>query len=302
MTVDALRPAPRPGSARLGGNLFAVASTVVWAAGFPAAEGLLDTWHPVPLVPARLGMALAALVVLLLVLEGWPRGLPWGRALWVGGAGLGGAAVLLILAQVATDPVTVAVIACASPLLATLVEWATEGRRLSRGFVLGLVASILGGVVATSAGEAGGGNLALGAALAVGSCLVYSWGTNETVRSLPGQSALARTTATVGGAFLFGLLLALAWAALGGARAAPEGGIAWEDVALLAVYGIGGMALSQMLFVGAVERIGVALASFHLNIAPFYVMLILLALGGDWSWMQALGAGIVVLGVVLAQR
>jgi drug/metabolite transporter (DMT)-like permease len=62
------------------------------------------------------------------------------------------------------------------------------------------------------------------------------------------------------------------------------------------------MAVSQMLFVRAVERIGVALASFHLNMAPFYVMLILLALGGGWSWIQALGAAIVLGGVVLAQR
>jgi drug/metabolite transporter (DMT)-like permease len=62
------------------------------------------------------------------------------------------------------------------------------------------------------------------------------------------------------------------------------------------------MALSQALFVLAVQRIGVALSSFHLNIAPFYVMLILLAMGGDWSWVQAGGAAVVVLGVLLAQR
>lgn len=296
--ADTLRPA---GTGRLTGNLAAVASTLVWSAGFPAAEGLLRTWHPVPLVPARLGIALLVLAVLLLLFEGWPRGLPWARALWIGAAGLGGAALLLILAQVVTDPVTVAVIACASPLMATLVEWATDRRPLSPAFLAGLAASVAGGVVATSAGEAQGGNLLLGVLLAVGSCLVYSWGTNESVRRLPGRSALARTTATVAGAFLFGLVLALGWAATGGAGL-PAGGLTEADLGLLAIYGIGGMALSQMLFVLAVQRIGVALSSFHLNIAPFYVMLILVALGGDWSWMQALGAAIVVLGVLLAQR
>ncbi len=301
MTAHPAEPLSPPSSARLGGNLAAVASTVVWAAGFPAAEGLLATWAPIPLVPARLAMALLLLVPLLLLLEGVPRGLPWARALWVGGAGLGGAAILLILAQSVTDPVTVAVIACSSPLVATLVEWATDRTPVTRSFLWGLLASIVGGVVATWGGEAGGGNLALGALLAVGSCVVYSWGTNESVRSLPGQSALARTTATVGGGFFAALGVALAWAAIGGAGW-PEGGLSLSNLGLLAVYGIGGMALSQMLFVVAVGRIGVALASFHLNIAPFYVMLILLAMGGDWSWMQALGAAIVVLGVLLAQR
>ena len=301
MTVRPADAPARVASARLRGNLAAVASTVVWSAGFPAAEGLLDTWHPIPLVPARLAMALLLLVPLLLVTEGVPRGMLWGRALWVGGTGLGGAAILLILAQVATDPVTVAVIACASPLLATLVEWATERRPLSRSFLLGLLASLVGGVIATAGGEARGGGLLLGALLAVGSCLMYSWGTNESVRSLPGQSALARTAATVAGAFGAALAVALGWAAFGGAGL-PEGGVTGSELGLLAIYGIGGMALSQMLFVVAVGRIGVALSSFHLNIAPFYVMLILLAMGGDWSWVQALGAAVVLLGVLLAQR
>jgi drug/metabolite transporter (DMT)-like permease len=236
-------------------------------------------------------MALLLLMPLLLITEGLPRGLPWGRALWIGGAGLGGAAVLLILAQKVTDPVTVTVIACSSPLIATMVEWATERKPVSRWFVLGLVASVVGGVIATWGGEAGGGNLALGAALAVGSCVFYSWGTNESVRSLPGQSALARTTATVGGGFLAALLVAVVWGRFGGRGGCPEGGFSGTNVALLAVYGMGGMALSQMLFVVAVGRIGVALASFHLNIAPFYVMLILLAAGGGLELDPGRGGG-----------
>jgi drug/metabolite transporter (DMT)-like permease len=296
------RPAvPLAPAGRLGGNLAAVGSTAVWAAGFPAAEGLLDTWHPIPLVPARLAMALLVLVPLLLLTQGWPRAFPWGRALLIGGAGLGAAAILLILAQVATDPVTVAVIACSSPLLATLVERATDRRPLSRPFLWGLAASVLGGLIATWGGEAGGGHLLLGVVLALGSVLVYSWATNETVRSLPGQTAIARSTATVLGGFLAALAVAGAWAALGG-DLGPQGGVTGSDLGLLAIYGIGGMALSQVLFVVAVQRIGVALASFHLNIAPFYVMLILLALGGGWSWMQALGAAVVLGGVLLAQR
>lgn len=298
------RPADAPplaASERLRGNLAAVASTGLWAAGFPAAEALLETWHPIPLVPARLAMALLLLLPLLLLTQGVPRGLPWGRAVVVGGAGLGGAAILLILAQAATDPVTVAVIACASPLGGTLVEWAADRRPPSRRFLWGLAASVLGGVVAIAGGEAGGGNLLLGALLAVGSCIVYPWAVNETVRGLPGQTALAGTTATVLGGFLVGLAVAAAWAALGG-EVRPRGGVADADLRLLAVYGMGGMALSQLLFVRAAQRIGVALASFHLNVAPFYVMLILLAAGGGWSWVQALGAAVVLGGVLLAQR
>lgn len=294
-------PLEREPADRWAGNLAALASTVVWAAGFPAAEGLLDRWAPVPLVAARLLSALLLLWPLLLLLQGVPRGLPWRRALGIGGLGLGGGAVLLITAQAVTDPVTVAVIACASPLLATLVEWAAHRRPLSRMFGLGLGLSVLGGAVASWGGEAEGGGLLLGAALCLGSCLLYSWATHQSVAALPGQTNLARTAATVTGGFLAGLAAAVAWWALGG-EGPPAGGPTGGDLGLLLVYGVGAMALSQMLFVRAVERIGVALASFHLNVAPFYVMLILLALGGGWSWVQAAGAAIVLAGVLAAQR
>ena len=52
--------APRQGNPVLSGHALAVGSMVLWAAGFPAAEVLLDVWHPVTLVVLRLSMALAA--------------------------------------------------------------------------------------------------------------------------------------------------------------------------------------------------------------------------------------------------
>ena len=74
---------------------------------------------------------------------------------------------------------------------------------------------------------------------------------------------------------------------------ASEAAFGARDAGLLLVYGTGAMAASQLLFVMGVRRIGIALASFHTNAAPFYVMLMMLALGGGWSWAQAAGAAIV---------
>jgi drug/metabolite transporter (DMT)-like permease len=81
----------------------------------------------------------------------------------------------------------------------------------------------------------------------------------------------------------------------------PSTAIDVQQVGMLVIYALISMALSQMFFVGSVGKIGVALASFHINIAPFYVMLIMLVLGEDWNWTRALGAGIVAVAVVLAQ-
>jgi drug/metabolite transporter (DMT)-like permease len=74
------------------------------------------------------------------------------------------------------------------------------------------------------------------------------------------------------------------------------------ELGLLAVYAVVGMALSQALWLAAVGKLGVALAAFHINIAPFYVMLIMLALGGGWDWRAVIGAAVVAFGVLIAQR
>lgn len=291
---------PEPSSRRLNGNLFAAASTIVWAAGFPAAGALLRTWDPLAAAAARLGLGAVALLAIWWLVEGVPRGFPWARGLLVGAVGFGGSALALVYAQAVADPVTVAVIASISPLTAAGVEWARDRRPLRPAFVWGLGASIAGGVVATAGGGAGGGSLALGAALTVLSCVVYSWGSDATVRSLPGRSGLALAAVTLAGAAGVGVAACAAGLALGWATLPAE--VTARDAGLLAVYGLGGMAAAQVLFILSVQRIGVALASFYLNGAPFVVMLILWAAGGGWSWTQALGAAIVAGGVVLAQR
>lgn len=283
------------------GHLAAAASMMIWAAGFPAAEALLATWHPLVLVPARLAMALLLLLPAWFILEGWPQALPWTRTLTVGAIGFGGAAAALIFAQAVTDPVTVAVVVSVSPLTGTLIEWIFERRPLTRPFLLGLGASVVGGVIATAEQGPGQGQVLLGAALAVGSCLLYSWGSYETVRSLPGRSVLAQTSATMMGACLATAAVLIGALAIG-QTALPPSPFAARNLGLLAIYGMGGMAIAQFFFILGIRRLGVALASFHVNMMPFYVMLILVALGGDWSWLRAIGAAVVALGVLLAQR
>ncbi len=302
MTMPTAQPLPRPASARLTGNLAAAGSNIVWAAGFPAAEALIDSWPRLSLVAGRFAMALLLLLPLVLLVEGWPRRVPWGRVLWIGGFGLGGTAILILSAQTVTDPVTVAVISSVSPLAATVIEWWKERRPLTRAFLWGLLASVVGGLIASAGGEAGTGNLLLGGLFAVGSAFLYSWSAYETARCLPGRSGLTQGMLTIAGGLLAMLLVVAVWGLLGREVAPAPEGLGALRFGQLAVYGMGGLALAQVLFMVGVQRIGVALTSFHLNIAPFYVMVIMLALGGTWSWMQVVGAVIVAAGVLVAQR
>jgi drug/metabolite transporter (DMT)-like permease len=287
------------------GNLFAVISMLAWAAGFPAAEVLLQTWDPLAMVLGRFIFAMFLIIPLWLVTGGHrgARNLAWGRGLWAGALGFGGGAWAILMSQWFTDPVTVAIIAASTPLAATVVAWWYDRQPLTRSFVAGLAATLVGGIIATgvATGQAMSPSLGPGALMAVISAFLFSWGSYRTVRDLPDAGALTRTVVTSLGALLFialafAVFLALGWSALPPLPPAPQ------DWWLLAVYGMVAFGISQLGWIAAAGRLGVAVAAFHINIAPFYVMLILVALGGGWSWPQAIGAAIVAAGVILAQR
>lgn len=281
------------------GNGLAVASMLTWAAGFPAAEVLLQSWPPVALFAARLVLAVVFLVPVWLLIDGSSRVLRarWGHALLVGGT-LGAGMFLIIVAQKLTDPVTVAIIASCAPLFATLLELATGARRLRWNFAVGLVVSIVGGLIATSA--VAPAQLGLGAGCAILSTGLFCWASMATARDFPDLSQTGRSTITLVGGLIVAAFLFFA-AGQAGMDILPSAPIDVQQMGMLVIYALVSLGLSQVLFIASVGKLGVALASFHINIAPFYVMLIMLVLGEEWNWTRALGASIVAVAVVLAQ-
>lgn len=291
---------PAGRGAALSGNGLAVASMLTWAAGFPAAEVLLQSWPPVALFAARVALAVAVMVPIWIWLDGPSRVLRarWGRALFVGGFGIGGGMFLILIAQKLTDPVTVAIIASCAPLAATLLEMAIGSRRLKWNFAFGVLISIIGGIIATSA--LAPAQLGLGAACAVVSTFLFCWGSMATARDFPELSQMGRSTITfVGGLVTAAVMLAGAHQL--GFDLRPSKPMDFAQGGMLMLYALISMGLSQVFFIAAVSRLGVALTSFHINVAPFYVMVIMLVLGDEWDWTRALGAGIVALAVVVAQ-
>lgn len=282
------------------GNLYGIASMLVWAAGFPAADRLLQTWDPLALITGRFGFACLLLLPIWLLVDGPGaiRSAPWRRGLGIGALTLGSGAYLLLLAQYFTDAVTVAIIASATPIAATVVELFYIRRRIGIAFAAGLVASVIGGVVAT--GDTAVPHLGLGALCALASVAIFSWGSFLTVRDLASLSQIGRGAVTILGGFL-GVAAMLTLMTQLGFASLPDPVFTPTSVGLLVIYGCGGMAISQVLWLWSVDKLGVAVAAFHINVAPFYVMLIMMALGGGWSWPQAIGGAIVVLGVLLAQ-
>ena len=296
-----MTPTPAPTRSLASANLICMASMIVWAAGLPAADLIIPLIPPIALTAMRTGLAGLVLMLIWLLVEGWQpiRRANWLRGIRVGGICIGLGAVLLVVGQALTDAVTVSIITASMPIIGIALEVLLDGRRVTRALVAGLLLSLAGGMIALTE-EGFSLNLGLGALAAFASCTAFTWGSRATVTEFPDLTPLGRTSITVTGAFAVMLILSLVWAGAGGAPV-QWAAIGWPEIGALIVFGVGALALTQVLWIVSVERLGIGAASLHMNAVPFYVMIIAFALGADWSWLQTFGAAIVVLGVLIAQ-
>lgn len=295
--------AQNPHGTTLGANLVCLASILVWSMGFPLADALLRDLPPLLLCTLRLCIGTLFLLPVWRAVEGHTAfaGAPWLRGLWVGGLGFGIGAAALVYAQQLTDGVTVSIIFAAMPIAGIAQECLFDGRPMTPRLFAGMGLSVIGGVlVYLLRADHGALHLGLGAAIALLSVIAFSWASRASVIALKGQSALARSALTIGGAALATLGAQVILGAIDGQGLGLARVSGW-DWTLLAIYAVLSMCLSQVLFIHAVARLGVGVASMHINATPFYVMLFALALGHGWSWLQAFGAVIVCLGVIVTQ-
>lgn len=276
-------------------------SMLAWAAGLPAADLLIGKVPPLPLTAARMVLAAVVLLPLWAALEGFGplKSAHWGKGILIGGLTIGLGAVMLVIGQSMTGPVTVAIISATLPLIGIAIEVALDGRRLTLTLLAGLALALVGGVMALGSG-AESLNLGLGALFCFASVVVFAFGSRLTITAFPELSALGRTTITLTGAAILITAAALGHLVLGAAT--PDmTQLGWREFGALALFSIGGLAISQVLWIISVGQIGIGLASLHINATPFYVMLILFLLGAPWVWPQAIAAAIVGLGVIIAQ-
>jgi drug/metabolite transporter (DMT)-like permease len=282
-------------------NLVCIASMMVWAAGLPAADVIIPLIPPLPLTAMRTGLAALVLMLVWLMIEGFGpiRHARWVKGILIGGICIALGAVFLVIGQAYTDAVTVSIITASMPIIGIALEVLLDGRRVTGALILGLGLSLFGGVIALAEGGFSL-DLGLGALAAFASCAVFTWGSRATVTTFGDMTLLGRTSLTVTGGFIAALSASLAWSAMGGAPVQWPA-LGWQEFGALAIYGIGSLAISQILWILSIERIGIGAASLHMNAVPFYVMIFAFALGAEWSWLQTFGAGVVVVGVMVAQ-
>lgn len=295
-------------SSLLTANLICMVSMLIWAAGLPAADHVIPLLPPEQLNALRMVLAAGFLVILWAAVEGFG---PLARTNWLKGVAVGSliglGAWFLIKGQAIGGPVTAAVISSTLPVVGIALEVVLDGRKVTLALILGLILSLIGGVLALDLGTggaadaAGGGlSLAWGALLCFGSVVSFAIGSRLTVTAFPRETPLGRTAVTLTGAAIAALLVAGAQVALGGDLPSFA---AWgpKEIGAILLFSVGALGISQVMWIMSVERLGIGLSALHINAAPFYVMIILFALGGSWNWPQAFAAALVGLGVLIAQ-
>ncbi|MFK7855299.1 MAG: EamA family transporter [Granulosicoccus sp.] len=286
------------------GNLVCMCAVALFALTFPVAELLLEKWGALTLIAVRNVLGFLILFLAYCYFYGIKQVLsaPWRAGAFIGALGFGVGSTLLLIAQSHTNAVTAALAAAMMPLAGVGLEMLLDGRRMTRNFLLGTVLVLLGSMLAIGM-KVADVTFGVGALMGVASTIVFAWGSRATVKVLEGSSDLTRTVVTTAGMALFSLIAFMSFSLLNvGTAQMSFVRPTMVDWGLIVVYAGFALALSQIMWIKGVSKIGIGIASFHLNAAPFYVMLILLGLGGGWDWQQASGAAVLALGVVLAQR
>jgi len=283
-------------------NLLCVFSILLFATGFPAAEYLLKDWDVVSVITARNVFSFILIFFIWLAIEGFSevRNARWVKGFWIGATGFGIGSFFILILQSLTSPVIAALTVATMPLAAVSLEIFLDGRKMTRWFFFGVVLVLIGGFIAAGA-TFEDEDMGFAALLGITGVALFAWSSRATVKNLPGMTTLGQTAVTTSGMagativlyFICSIFLDITQ------TASP---ITLKHLGLVLIYGWLGLGISQIFWIKSVSQLGIGLASFHLNAAPFYVMLILFILGDSWVWSQAIGAIIVITGVILAQQ
>ena len=283
-------------------NLICIFSIVFYAMGFPAAEFLLDDWDVISIIAARNTLAFILIFFIWILYEGFQevRVAKWNKGFWIGAIGFGIGSFFVLLLQSITSPVIAALMVATMPVAAVTLEIFLDGRKMTRWFLFGIVLVLFGGFIASGA-NLKNDSIGLASFLGITGVGLFAWGSRATVKNLPGMSLLGQVAVTTSGMVGSAVFVYFVSSIFFDITESPSQ-IRYEHLGLILIYACLAIGISQILWIKSVAQLGIGLSSFHLNAAPFYVMLMLFLLGNSWIWHQTLGAVIVISGVIIAQR
>jgi drug/metabolite transporter (DMT)-like permease len=275
-----------------------------WGANLPVTKVMLRYYDLIPMAALRTMAATASLILLLWMIEG-------GRALRVD-VGLGRFLLLgLMMASFFaiyafglqySNPITVAAVQVASPLVASVTVRLASGLRFDPGFGVALALTVLGGFILSAGSLFGTGSVTFGG----GEIIVLLSNVLWTLYSIKAQAWFNRASqlhrAYVASLSAMGwlILCSLGLIAVGWARSPFGVSDPWIWTQLITVAILASGVGSYCWNVG-VGRLGVAVASLWVNLVPFCAVLWSMAYGFIPNAYQIVGGLVALSGVVYMQ-
>ena len=282
-------------------NLTCMLASLSFAVGFPALEILLNDWGVISVVLIRNLVAFFVVLLIWVLIEDYKKILQanWFKGFIIGALGFGLGSLLLVVTQFLTTTFVAALAAALMPLAAIALEIIFDKRKITRSFSIGLTLVLIGSIIILGE-RVIDIKFNLGLFIGLLSVTFFAWGSRASVKHLPKMTTLGRTATTTFGMSGFCSLIYIVSLYLNlGATNIPK--IEIKHIQLFIIYAGFGLAISQILWIQGVKKLGIGIASFHLNLTPFYVMIILFIIGYDWMWLQAIGALIVITGISVTQ-
>ena len=280
-------------------------TAVIWGSAVPVNIVVLRELDPFVLTAARMLISVFILGALVLWREPgslFPPGLTMRRFLLLG-LYMAGFNVLYVLGVLWSDPILVSAMTVTMPLVGSATARVLLGTPLGRGFGVGLVLSVLGGLIVVhgkpgfsfaAMGLRGGEPLML---LAMVCWNVYSVKAQSWLAGV-GQLRLTLISSISTSLWLVGvcaLMLAL------GLAHWPQTLPSIQSLSLVVYLALFSAAIGNLLWNSGVSVVGVPVASLYINLSAVFTVLMVMALGFYPTWEQLVGGLVVVAGVVYVQ-
>jgi len=270
-----------------------------WASVVPLMSRLLEKYDPFLLSVARNVFGAAVLVAVAISFDR-SRPLRWRghpqHLFWLG-CSLATFSLLYISGMASVDIITAAALVGCQPVAAALTAAVLDDRRITVTLWGAVLAASFGGLlVASTPGTLTCCQHLGGSLLICGSLVAWAWYSIMAQRWLGGASQLRVTaiTFTASAAIQIAVLAGIGWAGLIPFPGAPD----WRDGALLGGAVIAGVVIGPWLWNIGVQRVGIVLASLHMNLVPVFGIALAAAAFGDWpTWSQLAGTGLILVGI-----
>ena len=287
---------------KVAGNFMLAFGTSVWATHFLVTDSLLQTWDPYFVTAGRLLSATFFLMTAYAIqTRGRPlRRIPWRPALLLGTAGISISTVFLTLGVKHAGPVSAAIVAATSPIVAAFLARVIFRAQLGLAVFIGAVVAVAGGVVAALGTRAAGyEDVRGGEFFILAAVVLFTWYSIGAQRWLSGVSQLGISAITI---MIGGFTVLAALPILVGLGVA-EFRLVLDETSVLSVLYLGAGPASFALFTWhwGISRVGVTVASIYSNLAPVVVVAIRMIQGEPPTSFHLIGGTLIIAGVLFAQ-